>query len=140
MPKKTRTGQQGVKHKITIAIPVGCQLPCADNSGAKLMNVIAVYNSHDVLNKLPAASIGDVVLASVRKGKPDLRKKLLQAVVIRQRKPWRRVDGTFIYCEDNACAIVNNKGEPKGSGISGPVTKEAADLYPKVGSHAAAVL
>ena len=140
MPKKTRTGQQGVKHKITMAIPVGCQLPCADNSGAKLMNVIAVYNCHDVLNKLPSASIGDVVLASVRKGKPDLRKKLLQAVVIRQRKAWRRVDGTFIYCEDNACAIVNNKGEPKGSGISGPVTKEAADLYPKVGSHASAVL
>ena len=140
MPKKSRTGRQGVKHRITVAIPVGCQLACADNSGAKVLNVISVYSNHGILNRLPSASVGDVVLVSVRKGKPDLRKKLLQAVVVRQRKPWRRTDGTFIYCEDNAGVIINNKGEPKGSAVTGPVVKECGELFPKIASNASAVL
>jgi ribosomal protein L14 len=49
-------------------------------------------------------------------------------VVIRQRKIYRRKDGTFIYFEDNAGVIVNNKGEMKGSAITGPVAKECADV------------
>lgn len=56
--------------------------------------------------------------ASVKKGKPELRKKVMPAVVIRQRKPWRRRDGVFLYFEDNAGVIVNPKGEMKGSAIS----------------------
>ncbi len=76
MPKKTRAGKQGVKHRVTLAIPVGCQLPCVDNSGAKLLNIISVYSDHGVLNRLPSASVGDIVLCSVRKGKPEMRKKL----------------------------------------------------------------
>lgn len=53
-------------------------------------------------------------VATVKKGKPELRKKVMPAVVIRQRKPFRRRDGVFIYFEDNAGVIVNNKGEMKG--------------------------
>lgn len=48
-------------------------------------------------------------VATVKKGKPELRKKVMPAVVIRQRKPFRRKDGVFIYFEDNAGVIVNNK-------------------------------
>jgi large subunit ribosomal protein L23e len=59
------------------------------------------------------------VLASVKKGKPELRKKVMPAVIIRQRKTFRRKDGQFIYFEDNAGVIVNNKGEMKGSAITG---------------------
>ena len=140
MPKKTRAGKTGVKHRITLAIPVGCQLPCTDNSGAKLLNVISVFSRQGILNRLPAAAIGDVLLISVRKGKPDMRKKLMQAVVVRQRKSWRRMDGTYVYCEDNAGVIINNRGDPKGSAINGPVAKECGDLYPKIVSNASAVL
>lgn len=61
------------------------------------------------LNRLPAAAVGDMVVAAVKKGKPELRKKVMPAVVIRQRKPFRRKDGVFIYFEDNAGVIVNNK-------------------------------
>ena len=50
-----------------------------------------------------------MVLATVKKGKPELRKKVMPAVVIRQRKTFRRKDGTFLYFEDNAGVIVNNK-------------------------------
>ena len=61
------------------------------------------------LNRLPAAAVGDMIVATVKKGKPELRKKVMPAVVIRQRKPFRRKDGVFIYFEDNAGVIVNNK-------------------------------
>lgn len=64
----------------------------------------------------------------------------MQAVVIRQRKHFRRRDGVFIYFEDNAGVIVNPKGEMKGSAITGPVAKEAADLWPKIASAAGAVI
>ena len=75
------------------------------------------------------------------------------AVIIRQRKTFRRKDGVFLYFEglslrpfrihsraaDNAGVIVNNKGEMKGSAITGPVAKEAADLWPKIASAAPSV-
>ena len=83
---------------------------------------------------------GDYVLATVKKGKPELRKKVHPAVVIRQRKAWRRRDGVFIYFEDNAGVIVNNKGEMKGSAITGPVAKECADAWPRIASAAPSIL
>merc|ERR550514_1018578 len=92
------------------------------------------------LNRLPKACPGDMVLATVKKGKPELRKKVLKAVVVRQKKAWRRREGVFIYFEDNAGVIVNDKGEMKGSAIQGPVAKECAELYPKIASAAPAII
>ncbi|KAL5131191.1 60S ribosomal protein L23 [Glycine soja] len=69
-----------------------------------------------------------MVMATVKKGKPDLRKKVLPAVIVRQRKPWRRKDGVYMYFEDNVGVIVNPKGEMKGSAITGPIGKECVDL------------
>ena len=135
-----RAGLQGCKHKITLAIPVGCQLPCCDNSGAKLLNVIAVTRVSGVLNRYPAASLSDILVCSVRKGKPELRKKTMTAVVVRQRKAWRRKDGTSIYCEENAGIILTQKGDVKASGINGPVAKECADLWPKIATLASSVV
>ncbi|CAI8602481.1 unnamed protein product [Vicia faba] len=72
--------------------------------------------------------------------KPDLRKKVLPAVIVRQRKPWRRKDGVFKYFEDNAGVIVNPKGEMKGSAITSPIGKECADLWPRIASAANAIV
>merc|ERR1711884_294067 len=85
------------------------------------------------------AGSGDMFVATVKKGKPELRKKVMPAVVIRQRKAIRRKDGTFIVFEDNAGVIVNNKGEMKGSAITGPVAKECADLWPRIASNASSI-
>jgi large subunit ribosomal protein L23e len=60
----------------------------------------------------------------------------MPAVIVRQRKPWRRKDGVFMYFEDNAGVIVNPKGEMKGSAITGPIGKECADLWPRIASAA----
>merc|ERR1712134_12763 len=96
---------------------------CADNTGAKSLYVIAVAGIKGRLNRLPAAGSGDLVMASVKKGKPELRRK----------------DGTFLYFEDNAGVIVNNKGEMKGSAVTGPVAKECADLWPRISSNSGSI-
>lgn len=124
---------------MTLGLPVGAVINCADNSGAKNLNVIAVFGVKGRLNRLPAAGVGDMVVATVRKGKPELRKKVMPAVIVRQRKSWRRKDGVFIYFEDNAGVIVNNKGEMKGSAVTGPIGKECADLWPRIASNSGTV-
>ncbi|PRT54078.1 60S ribosomal protein L23-B [Wickerhamiella sorbophila] len=132
--------QAGSKFRVTLALPVGAVMNCADNSGARNLYVIAVKGAGARLNRLPAAAVGDMVMATVKKGKPELRKKVMPAVVLRQSKPWRRKDGVFLYFEDNAGVIVNPKGEMKGSAITGPVAKECADLWPRIASNAGVVV
>ena len=112
---------------------------CADNTGAKNLYMIAVCAFGARLNRFPTASVGDMFLASVKKGKPELRKKVMPAVVIRQRKPIRRREGFFLYFEDNAGVIVNPKGEMKGQNITGPVAKECADLWPRIAAKAGSI-
>lgn len=140
MSKRGQSGGIGTKFRISCGLPVGAVINCADNSGAKSLNVIAVTNWKGRLNRYPEASVGDMVLITVgRDGKPELRKKVTPAVVVRQRKIWRRKDGVWIYFEDNAGVIINPKGEMKGSSITGPVAKEAADRWPKISTTAQCV-
>ena len=119
----------GNKLRMTLGLPMSAVMNCADNSGAKNLYVIAVINIKGRLNKLPSAAPGDLVMCSCKKGKPELRKKVMPAVVIRQRKPWRRPEGVIIYFEDNAGVVVNNKGEMK-----------CADLWPRIASNAGSIL
>ncbi|EIM21864.1 ribosomal protein L14b/L23e [Wallemia mellicola] len=136
----SKVQNQGNKFRMTLGLPTGAVLNCADNSGAKNLYVVSVIGTGARLNRLPAASAGDMVMATVKKGKPELRKKVMPAVVVRQRKPWRRRDGVFLYFEDNAGVITNPKGEMKGSAITGPVAKECADLWPRIASNAGTVV
>ena len=78
---------------------------CCDNSGARNLYIISVKGVGARLNRLPAAGVGDMVMATVKKGKPELRKKVMPAVVVRQSKPWRRADGVYLYFEDNAGVV-----------------------------------
>merc|ERR1712198_64117 len=139
MSAKRAGGRVGGKFRMSLGLPVGAVMNCADNTGAKNLFVIAVNGTQARLNRLPAAAAGDLFVASVKKGKPELRKKVMPAVVIRQRKAFRRKNGVFIYFEDNAGVIVNNKGEMKGSAITGPVAKECAELWPRIASNAASI-
>lgn len=119
---------------------MGAVVNCADNTGAKALEIIAVNGIKGRLNRLPSATVGDLVMASCKKGKPELRKKVHPAVIVRQRKTWRRKEGVFIYFEDNAGVIVNNKGEMKGSAVAGPVAKECADMWPRIASNSGSIL
>ncbi|KAM7253287.1 hypothetical protein ACFE04_008837 [Oxalis oulophora] len=135
-----RGGSAGNKFRMSLGLPVAATVNCADNTGAKNLYIISVKGIKGRLNRLPSACVGDMVMATVKKGKPDLRKKVLPAVIVRQRKPWRRKDGVFMYFEDNAGVIVNPKGEMKGSAITGPIGKECADLWPRIASAANAIV
>jgi len=130
----------GNKYRMSLGLQVASIMNCADNTGAKNLYIISVHGVGGRLNRLPKGGPGDVVMATVKKGKPDLRKKVMPAVIIRQRKPWRRKDGTVLYFEDNAGVIVNVKGELKGSGIAGPVAKECAELWPRISSAAGTII
>lgn len=79
-------------------------------------------------------------MATVKKGKPELRKKVLTAIVVRQRRTFHRKTGNFIYFEDNAGVIVNPKGEMKGSAVTGPIAKECGDLWPRIASNAGSIV
>merc|ERR1711865_604000 len=136
---KRGSAAKGSKMKISTGMCVASIMNCADNSGAKNLHVMAVCGIGGRLNKMPCCSVGDMVLCTVKKGKPELRKKVLKGVVIRQKKAWRRMDGICVHFEDNAGVIVNEKGEMKGSAITGPVAKEAADMWPKIASAAPAI-
>ncbi|EHL02311.1 putative 60S ribosomal protein L23-B [Glarea lozoyensis 74030] len=133
-------GAPGGKLKMTLGLPVGAVMNCCDNSGARNLYIISVKGIGARLNRLPAGGVGDMVMATVKKGKPELRKKVMPAVIVRQSKPWRRTDGVFLYFEDNAGVIVNPKGEMKGSAITGPVGKEAAELWPRIASNSGVVM
>ncbi|KAL7892447.1 ribosomal protein L14 domain-containing protein [Trichoderma sp. TUCIM 5745] len=104
MAKQSR-GAPGGKLKMTLGLPVGAVMNCADNSGARNLYIISVKGIGARLNRLPAGGVGDMVMATVKKGKPELRKKVHPAVIVRQAKPWKRFDGVFLYFEDNAGVV-----------------------------------
>ena len=135
-----RQNASGIKHRVTAGLPVAAVVNCADNSGAKNLHIIAVCNIGGRLNRLPKAGSGDMCMCSVRKGKPELRKKVMPVIIVRQRKSFRRKEGVFIHFEDSAGVIVNNTGEMKGSAVSGPVAKECAELWPRIAANAGSIV
>ena len=118
----------------------GSKLKCADNTGARVLRLMGVIGYKGRLKRMPAGCVGDQVVVSVRKGRPDLRKQVLRAILVRQRKPYRRKDGTWIQFEDNAAVLITLEGELRGSEIRGPVAKEAAERWPRVASAASIII
>ena len=124
---------QAVKARITKALPVGSHIEACDNSGAKRIKIFSVMQQKTRKGRVPAAGVGDMVMASVKRGRPDMRKKTVFAVIARQKKEFRRPDGTRIKFEDNAAIVVKDKkGNPQGSLIKGPVAKEVCERWPLI--------
>jgi len=113
---------------------------CADNTGARMVQVVSVFGYHGVRRRQPKLGLGDLATVSVKKGTPDMRRKLLRAVVIRQRKEFRRPSGIRVSFEDNAVVILDDRNEPRGTDIKGPVAREVATRYPRIGSMATTIV
>lgn len=133
-------GVIGQKPKIAKGLPVGSLVRCTDNSGAKVLRLIQVAGYKGRLRRVPAASVGDMVFASVRRGTPDMRKKIFRAVIVRQKKPYRRPEGSWVQFEDNAAVIITPEGEMRGSEIRGPVAREAAERWPRIASASSIII
>ncbi len=115
-------------------------LDVADNSGARRVQCIKVLGG----SKRRFASVGDVIVVSVKEAIPRGRVKkgeVVQAVVVRTAKDIRRADGSAIRFDRNAAVLINKQGEPIGTRIFGPVTRELrAKKYMKIISLAPEVL
>ncbi len=98
-------------------------LPVADNSGAKIVQCFKVLGG----SRRRYAEIGDIIIASVRVAEPRKlvkKKEVVRCVVVRQRKPFRRPDGSYISFDDNAVVLVDAKGEPRSTRVFGPIPRE----------------
>jgi len=127
--------------KVTKTLPLKARLVCADNSGAKELELIAVKGYRGVKRRLPVAGVGDVIICSVKKGKEKLRKTVVYAVIVRQKKEYRRNDGTRVKFADNAAVLVNPKTiEPQGTEIRTPIAKEVVERFTTIGKIASIVL
>lgn len=109
-------------------------LKVADNTGARKVQLIKVLGG----SKKRYAEIGDVIVVAVKNatpayalkdssGKKDHKKAVQKAVIVRTRKEVRRPDGTYIRFDENACALIDNQNNPKGTRIFGPVARELRD-------------
>ncbi|MDM7460472.1 MAG: 50S ribosomal protein L14 [bacterium] len=116
------------------------RLKVADNSGAREVMCIRVLKGSNARY----GHVGDVIVASVKSASPNMPIKkgdVVRAVIVRTRKPIRRPDGSTLRFDDNACVIVNNQGEPRGTRIFGPVARELRDkLFMRIVSLAPEVL
>ena len=91
---------------VTKALPIGARLQCVDNTGAREIEIISVKGFKGVRRRLDVAGVGDMVVASVKKGTADMRREVVNAVVVRQKKEYRRADGLRVKFEDNAAVII----------------------------------
>jgi large subunit ribosomal protein L14 len=131
---------KAIKSKITRSLPVQARVRTCDNSGAKMLKIVAVKGHKTVQGRYPAAGIGDLVLAAVQKGKLEMRKTVVPAVIVRQRKEFRRPDGTRVKFEDNAAVVLKDeKGNPKGTIFKGPIAKEVAERWPAIAKVARSI-
>jgi large subunit ribosomal protein L14 len=132
---------KAISGHVVKGLPIGAQVPTCDNSGAKVVKIIGVKGHKTVRRRIASAAIGDLIKVSVIVGKPDMRRQVVLAVVVRQRKEYRRADGTRIKFEDNAVVVLkDDKGNPKGTIFKGAIAKEAAERWPGVSKVARIVV
>jgi len=131
---------EALKADVTQGLEKGSLVTCADNTGARELKIISVQGYSGTLNRHPKAGLGDKVTVSVTKGTPEMRRQILEAVLIRQRKPIRRPDGTRVKFEDNAAVIIDEVEEPRGTEIKGPIAREVAERFGSVASTATMIV
>ena len=115
------------------------RLAVADNSGAKEVLCIRVLGG----TKMRYATIGDRIVVTVKSATPSTEMKkgtVTTAVIVRTKKEIRRADGSYIRFDENACVLLNQAGEMRGTRIFGPVARELREGYMKIVSLAPEVL
>ncbi len=131
---------KAISAKATRGLNIGSILIDASNSGAKVVKITGVKKYGARKGRQTPAKIGDWVKVSVKRGKTDMKGKVFDAVIVRQKKPYRRLTGERIAFEDNAVVILkDDKGNPKGTQIKGPVAREINERWPQVGKIASMV-
>lgn len=131
---------KAVSAKTTAGLNIGSRVISADNSGAKIVKIVSVKRGKGRKGRQMRAKMADMVKVSVKKGVPEMKGKVFDAVIVRQKKPYKRLNGERIAFEDNAIAILkDDKGNPKGTQIKGPIAREVMERWPSVAKIASVV-
>jgi len=131
---------KGLTSNITMGLTTASKLVCSDNSGAKEIEIFGAVGAKSTRGRYVKAGIGQVVIASVKKGKPDMVKKVVKALIIRQKKEFRRPNGVRVSFEDNAAVLITDEGLPVGTEIKGVVAREIYERFPKVSAISAGIV
>jgi large subunit ribosomal protein L14 len=121
---------KAIKASVTGGIQIGTEMEACDNSGAKIIKVVCVVGAKTTKGRKPSCGVADLVQVAVKSGKQDVRKQVFFAVIVRQKKEFRRTNGLRVKFEDNSCILLKDrKGNPKGTLIKGPVAKEVCERW-----------
>ena len=132
---------QPLRARVTRALPVYSKIETCDNSGAKIIKIFTVVGLKTTKGRIGSCGVGDLVQASVVSGRPDMRKQVVFAVIVRQKKEYRRPDGMRIKFEDNSAVVLkDDKGNPKGTIFKGAIAKEACERWPGIAKIASIVV
>jgi large subunit ribosomal protein L14 len=131
---------EAIRADVTPGLAKGSAVTCADNTGARELKLVSVTGKGNTKNRHPKAGLGDKVTVSVTRGTPEMRRQLLEAVIVRQRKPFRRPDGTRVKFEDNAAVIIDEAEDPRGTEMKGPIAREVAERFGAVASMATMIV
>jgi large subunit ribosomal protein L14 len=131
---------KAISAKVSRGLNLGAIMIATDNSGAKVVKLVGVKHGKSTKGRQQYAKIADWVKVSVRKGIPDMKGKVFDAVIVRQKRPYRRLNGERVAFEDNAVAILkDDKGNPKGTQIKGPIAREVLERWQSVAKIAQTV-
>jgi large subunit ribosomal protein L14 len=131
---------KAVSARVTRGLNIGSAVEAADNSGARICRIVAVKRSKTTKGRQVYAKVADWVKVSVRKGDPKMKGEVFDAIIVRQKKPWKRNTGERICFSDNAVALLKDeKGNPKGTQIKGPVAREVQERWKEVAKLASSV-
>lgn len=121
-----------LKQKNKKMIQPQTMLKVADNTGAKIVQCFKVLGG----TRKRYARLGDIIVAAVKKAEPRRQVKtheIVKAVIVRQKSPFRRKDGSYIRFSENACVIIDDSKLPKGNRILGPIPRELKEKgYEKI--------
>ena len=131
---------KAIASNLTRPLEIGSGLVCADNSGAKELKIIGVEARGSTSQRRSKAGVADKVRVRVTKGNQEVKGEVFIAVIIRQRKEYKRPEGLSVKFEDNAGVLLEESGIPKGTKIKGPIAKEVVERFTEVGKIASMVM
>lgn len=124
---------KAIASRVTKGINIRSLVNVADNSGAKIVKIVSIKKGKGTKGRQLACGVASLIKVSVRKGSAEMKKQVFWAVIVRQRKEYRRFNGDRIAFADNAAILLKDKeGNPKGTILKGPMAREVADRWPFV--------
>ena len=131
---------KAISARATRGLNIGARLEACDNSGARIVKIVSIKKTGGRKGRQVPVKIADWIKVSVRKGNPEMKGEVFDAVLVRQKKPWKRKTGERVCFKDNAVVLLkDDKGNPKATLIKGPIAREVQERWKEVAKIASVV-